>query len=103
MLAGLALSSFALGSPAAVQNMQQPEIGNKVDFRFGGENGSEFMLDGKPFQIRSGEMQPQRIPREYWQQRIRAAKAMGLNTIAFYVFWNGVEKKGRFVGFQRHE
>lgn len=73
--------------------MQQPEIGNKVDFRFGGENGSEFMLDGKPFQIRSGEMQPQRIPREYWQQRIRAAKAMGLNTIAFYVFWNGVEKK----------
>ena len=48
----------------------------------------EFLLDGKPFQIISGEMHPARIPREYWQQRIRMAKAMGCNTIAVYVFWN---------------
>jgi beta-galactosidase len=48
----------------------------------------DFLLDGKPFQIISGEMHPARIPREYWLQRIRMAKAMGCNTIAVYVFWN---------------
>ena len=51
----------------------------------------EFLLDGKPFQIISGEMHPARIPREYWLQRIRMAKAMGCNTIAVYVFWNYLE------------
>jgi beta-galactosidase len=49
---------------------------------------SEFLLDGKAFRIISGEMHPARIPREYWQHRIRMAKAMGCNTIAVYVFWN---------------
>lgn len=47
-----------------------------------------FLLDGKPFQIISGEMHYARIPREYWRHRLRMAKAMGLNTIATYVFWN---------------
>lgn len=51
----------------------------------------EFLLDGKPFRIISGEMHPARIPREYWQHRIRMAKAMGCNTIAVYVFWNYLE------------
>lgn len=49
---------------------------------------SNFLLDGKPFQIISGEMHPARIPFEYWRQRIRMAKAMGCNTIAAYIFWN---------------
>src|SRR3984957_5242375 len=48
----------------------------------------DFLLDGKPFQIISGEMHPARIPREYWLHRIRMAKAMGCNTIAVYIFWN---------------
>jgi beta-galactosidase len=47
-----------------------------------------FMLDGKPFQIISGELHYARIPRAYWRQRLRMAKAMGLNTIATYVFWD---------------
>lgn len=49
---------------------------------------SEFLLDGKPFQMISGEMHPARIPAEYWRHRIQMAKAMGCNTIAAYVFWN---------------
>jgi beta-galactosidase GanA len=49
---------------------------------------SEFLLDGQPFQIISGEMHPARIPYEYWRHRIMMAKAMGCNTIAAYVFWN---------------
>ncbi len=76
----------------AMQNLQQPVAGQAVEFAFGGEMNREFMLDGKPFQIRAGEMHPQRIPRQHWQHRIRAAKAMGLNTIAFYVFWNDIEQ-----------
>lgn len=50
--------------------------------------GGQFELDGKPFQILSGEMHYARIPRAYWRQRMKMAKAMGLNTIATYVFWN---------------
>ncbi len=76
----------------AMANLQQPVAGQAVEFAFGGEMNREFMLDGKPFQIRAGEMHPQRIPRQHWQHRIRAAKAMGLNTIAFYVFWNDIEQ-----------
>src|SRR5882757_268829 len=49
---------------------------------------TDFILDGKSFQIISGEMHPARIPREYWRHRIRMAKAMGCNTIAVYIFWN---------------
>ncbi len=50
--------------------------------------GQQFQLDGKPFQILSGEMHYARIPRAYWRNRMEMAKAMGLNTIATYVFWN---------------
>jgi beta-galactosidase len=49
---------------------------------------SVFLLDGKPFQIISGEMHYPRVPREAWRDRMRKAKAMGLNTIGTYVFWN---------------
>jgi beta-galactosidase len=49
--------------------------------------GDHFVLDGKPFKILSGELHYARIPREYWHARLKMAKAMGLNTIATYVFW----------------
>lgn len=59
----------------------------KVNHTFSfGKN--EFLLDGKPFRIISGEMHPARIPQEYWRHRIRMAKAMGCNTISAYIFWN---------------
>ncbi len=53
----------------------------------------DFLLNGKPFQIISGEMHPARIPQEYWRHRIQMAKAMGCNTIAAYLFWNYHETK----------
>jgi beta-galactosidase len=55
--------------------------------RFTIENG-EFLLNGKPFQIIAGEMHYARIPPEYWRDRLLKARAMGLNTVATYVFWN---------------
>ncbi len=58
---------------------------------------SAFLLDGKPFQIISGEMHYPRVPREAWRQRMKMAKAMGLNTIGTYVFWNLHEpQKGKY-------
>jgi beta-galactosidase len=57
----------------------------KHTFKFG---PSEFLLDGQPFQIISGEVHPARIPVEYWKHRIMMAKAMGCNTISAYIFWN---------------
>jgi len=56
-------------------------------------SGRQFLLDGKPFQIISGEMHYARIPREYWHARLKMARAMGLNTISTYVFWNLHEPK----------
>jgi beta-galactosidase len=62
---------------------------------------TDFLLDGKPFQIISGEMHPARIPKEYWRHRIQMAKAMGCNTIAVYVFWNYHEQKQGVFDFRQ--
>jgi beta-galactosidase len=48
----------------------------------------QFLLGGAPLQILSGEMHYPRVPHEYWRDRFRMARAMGLNTISTYVFWN---------------
>ncbi|HEU5051530.1 MAG TPA: glycoside hydrolase family 35 protein [Hanamia sp.] len=47
-----------------------------------------FLYDGKSIQIHSGEMHFARVPKAYWKQRLQMMKAMGLNTVATYVFWN---------------
>lgn len=47
-----------------------------------------FVLNGKPFAIYSGEMHYPRVPSEYWKHRLQMMKAMGLNTVTTYVFWN---------------
>ncbi|MET0616790.1 MAG: beta-galactosidase family protein [Luteibacter sp.] len=60
------------------------------------ENG-HFLLDGKPYVIRSGEMHYPRIPHGEWRDRLRKARAMGLNTITTYAFWNASEPEpGKF-------
>lgn len=58
---------------------------SKHSFGYGSEH---FLLDGKPFQMISAEIHYPRIPREAWRQRMKMAKAMGINTIGTYVFWN---------------
>jgi beta-galactosidase len=47
-----------------------------------------FLLDGKPVQLIAGEMHYGRIPAEDWPQRLHMARAMGLNAVAVYCFWN---------------
>ncbi len=60
-----------------------PDMGK--DFR--AVNG-QYLLDGKPFLVRAGELHYTRIPREYWDHRIKMTKALGMNTICIYLFWN---------------
>lgn len=47
-----------------------------------------FLLDGKPFVVKAGELHFARIPREYWEHRIEMVKAQGMNAVCLYVFWN---------------
>jgi beta-galactosidase len=58
---------------------------------------TNFLFDGKPARLVSGELHYQRIPREYWRDRLRRAKAMGINAVSTYVFWNAHETEpGKF-------
>lgn len=56
-----------------------------------GFSGGQFLLDGRPFTLRAGELHFQRIPREYWRDRLLKVRAMGLNAVGTYVFWNLLE------------
>ena len=47
-----------------------------------------FLLNGKPFVVKAAEIHYPRIPKEYWEHRIKMCKALGMNTICLYVFWN---------------
>ena len=77
---GLTLAFAAVTSPG-----QTPEATPAHTFTV---SGRQFLMDGKPYQILSGEMHYPRVPRAYWRDRFRKARAMGLNTITTYVFWN---------------
>ena len=52
-----------------------------------------FELNGKPHIIRCGEMHFARMPKAEAKQRLQMAKAMGLNTVCAYLFWNIHEKQ----------
>ena len=66
---------------------------------YGGGDGpftydnNSFYLHGAPLQIMGGQMDPQRVPPQYWGQRLRMARAMGLNTIFSNVFWDRIERQ----------
>ena len=53
-----------------------------------GYKGEHFFLDGEPFVIISGEMHYPRVPRPYWRDRMLKMRALGLNTLCTYVFWD---------------
>lgn len=85
LVAGIALLS--LGGSQAARAQQGTFVAAK----------GQFLLNGKPFRILSGEMHYARIPRAYWRDRLKMAKAMGLNAVTTYVFWNAHEPQpGRF-------
>ena len=57
----------------------------------------DFLLDGKPFVIRCGEIHYARIPHQYWRNRLQMLRAMGCNAVGCYMFWNYHEREpGKF-------
>ena len=94
LITSAALVVLALGAPAYAQ--RTTAAGARPAHTFGWR-GEHFLLDGKPFQIIAGDMHYARVPRAYWRDRMRKMKAMGLNTLTTYVFWNLHEPQpGRF-------
>jgi len=84
--------ALSLGLLSAV-SIASPIVG-KHTFAVGDE---AFLLDGKPFVIRCGEMHFARIPRDYWRQRLQMVKACGFNAVCAYMFWNYHEPvRGRY-------
>ena len=47
-----------------------------------------FLLNDAPFVVKAAEVHYPRIPRPYWEHRIRMCKSLGMNTLCIYVFWN---------------
>ena len=76
---GLGLTFVPLAGLATVARAAEPRFKVAND---------QFMLDGAPFQLLAGEMHYPRIPRASWRDRLRKLKALGLNTLTTYVFWN---------------
>ena len=73
----MAIISFALSI-----NAKEPTIHTFT------QGDGTFLLDGKPFVVKAAELHYARIPREYWDHRIKMCKALGMNAICAYVFWN---------------
>ncbi|MCR5751343.1 MAG: beta-galactosidase [Kiritimatiellae bacterium] len=59
----------------------------------------EFLLDGRPFVIRCGEMHFARVPKAYWQHRLRMVRACGFNAVCAYLFWNYHEMEEGRIDF----
>ncbi len=56
-----------------------------------------FLLNGQPFIVKAAEVHYPRIPRPYWEHRIRMCKALGMNAVCIYIFWNIHEQReGQF-------
>lgn len=80
-----------------------PEVFVKAPYSFAVKDGN-FYLNGQKTLLLAGEVHPARIPRAYWRQRIEMARAMGMNAIACYVFWNYQEPEpGQFDWKGRHD
>lgn len=87
---------FRLLVAAAALFLGAQAIGHAAEHTF--TIGTEsFLLDGKPFSIRCGEIHFARVPKEYWRQRLQMCHAMGLNAVCVYLFWNFHEEtEGNF-------
>ena len=56
-----------------------------------------FLLNGQPFIVKAAEVHYPRIPRPYWEHRIKMCKALGMNAVCIYIFWNIHEQQeGQF-------
>lgn len=88
------MSKFVFRIFLAIVAISIPIITKGNAFEVG--NGT-FLMDSQPYVIKAAELHYPRIPRPYWDHRIKMAKALGMNTVCLYVFWNAHEpEKGLF-------
>ena len=90
------MSSLATGAFAAPATGLAPQVDSKNTFVAGDKT---FLLNGKPFVVKAAEIHYPRIPREYWEHRIKMCKALGMNTICIYIFWNLHEQQEGVFNF----
>jgi len=65
---------------------------------------SDFLRAGQPHQVISGAIHYFRVHPDQWQDRIRKARQMGLNTIETYVAWNAHEpRRGEWDATGAHD
>ncbi|CRG90106.1 hypothetical protein PISL3812_07147 [Talaromyces islandicus] len=84
---------YTLGGLLAALASVQPTLGANFTY-----NDTDFLLDGEPFKIIGGQMDAQRVPWQEWDSRLALARAMGLNTISTYVYWNQIEDQpGQYI------
>ncbi len=69
-----------------------PSFAQKAKGTFEAGNGT-FLLNGKPFVVKAAEIHYPRIPKPYWEHRIKMCKALGMNTVCIYIFWNIHEQR----------
>lgn len=92
LLRKLSLGVACLLMAAFISSCQSSQAGGTFEV---GKN--TFLLNGKPFVVKAAEVHYPRIPEPYWEQRILSCKALGMNTLCLYVFWNLHEQQpGKF-------
>ena len=84
------MSSLTASGFAAVPSAAAPQTTSQKTFATGDKT---FLLNGKPFVVKAAEIHYPRIPRQYWEHRIKMCKALGMNTICIYIFWNIHEQR----------
>ena len=77
-----ALLLIAVTTASTARPVETFAVGNKT-----------FLLNGQPFVVKAAEVHYPRIPRPYWDHRIKMCKALGMNTLCLYVFWNIHEQR----------
>ena len=85
LLKTLVLSAILLFAPLCVPAANKPGTFTTGD--------KTFLLNGQPFVVKAAEVHYPRIPRPYWEHRIKMCKALGMNTVCIYIFWNIHEQR----------
>ena len=91
LLTLLALMAATLAIPATSSLCCSATAANKPGTFTTGDK--TFLLNGQPFVVKAAEVHYPRIPRPYWEHRIQMCKALGMNTLCLYVFWNIHEQR----------
>lgn len=97
LIAGMALMASVAAPVSAATACAAPAVA-KARGTFAVGDGT-FLLDGRPFVVKAAEIHYPRIPRQYWEHRIRMCKALGMNTICIYIFWNLHEQREGVFSF----